>query len=99
MEQRQGEMSAARERLEVLMRSMEVLLTDVEQLRSHCIHWNLELSRHITELRLENRELIEKYDALARELHEALETIEDLQDTKYAFDAKERQSEKLNRQL
>ncbi|KAI4875583.1 hypothetical protein NFI96_006118 [Prochilodus magdalenae] len=99
MEQRQGEMSAAREKLETLMKSMEVLLTEVEQLRSHCTHWNLELSRHITELRLENRELTEKYDALAQELQEALETIEDLQDTKYALDAKERQAEKLNRQL
>ncbi|KAL7888782.1 hypothetical protein AOLI_G00037560 [Acnodon oligacanthus] len=99
MEQRQGEMNAAREKLETLMNSMEVLLTEVEHLRSHCTHWNLELSRHITELRLENRELTEKYDALAQELQEALEIIEDLQDTKYAFDAKERQAEKLNRQL
>lgn len=81
------------------MRSMEVLLREVEQLREHCGRYNLELSRHITELRSENRILTEKYNALDKELQEALETVKDLQDTKHALDAKERQAEKLNRQL
>ncbi len=92
-------MTQQQEKLESLVRSMEVLLREVEQLRGHCGHYNLELSRHIMELRLENRILTDKYSALDRELQEALETIEDLQDTKYALDAKERQAEKLNRQL
>lgn len=92
-------MTQQQEKLESLMRSMEVLLRDVEQLRGHCGHYNLELSRHIMELRLENRILTDKYNALDKELQEAMETIEDLQDTKYTLDAKERQAEKLNRQL
>lgn len=88
-----------KEKLESLMRSMEVLLRDVEQLRGRCGHNNLELSRHITELRLENRILMDKYSGLAQELQEAFETIEDLQGTKYALDSKERQACKLSRQL
>lgn len=56
---------------------------------------NNQLSRHLTELRLENRLLMDKYIGLAQELQDAFETIEDLQGTKYALDSKERQANKL----
>lgn len=82
-----------------MMRSMVVLLRDVEQLRGRCGHNNLELSRHITELRLENRILKDKYNSLTQELQKAFKTIEDFRGTKHALDSKERQADKLNRQL
>ncbi|KAA0708506.1 hypothetical protein E1301_Tti005749 [Triplophysa tibetana] len=77
------------------MKSM-VLLRDMKQLRGRCGHNNLELSRNLTELRLENRSLMDKYNGLAQELQDAFETIEDLQGTKYALDFKERQAKKLS---
>ncbi|TRZ02435.1 hypothetical protein DNTS_034477 [Danionella cerebrum] len=92
-------MAEQQEKLEYLMRSMTVLLRDMEYLRAHCEHYNPELRRYIMELCVENRNLTEKNNALDKELQEAWEIIEELRDTKYALDAKERQTEKLNRRL
>uniref|UniRef100_A0A3B3QH17 Si:dkey-65b13.13 n=1 Tax=Paramormyrops kingsleyae TaxID=1676925 RepID=A0A3B3QH17_9TELE len=89
----------SKEKLEGLMKSMEVMLREMEQLKSHCGQQAEELSQLVAELRGENRELAEKYDQLAQDMKEAKEIIAQLQDTKFAFDAKERQAQKLNRQL
>ncbi|KAG5846849.1 hypothetical protein ANANG_G00119350 [Anguilla anguilla] len=89
----------SKEKLEGLVKSMEVMLSEVEQLKSHCGRQTEELSQLVVELRRENKELAEKYDLLVQDMREAKEIIVQLQDTKFAFDAKERQAQKLNRQL
>ncbi len=81
------------------MKSMEVLLSDVEQLRSHCSHQATELMSAALELRQQQDELKESYSELAREMQEIMDTVDDLFSTKSAFDTKEKQAQKLNRQL
>lgn len=87
------------DRLEQLMKSMEVLLSDVEQLRSHCSHQATELMQAAVELREQQEELKESYTELSREMQEVMDTVDDLLSTKSAFEAKEKQAQKLNRQL
>lgn len=87
------------DRLEDLIKSMEVLLLDVEQLRSHCSEQAAELIRAATELRQQQEELKESYSELSREMQEIMDSVDDLFSTKSAFDTKEKQAQKLNRQL
>lgn len=87
------------DRLEQLMKSMEVLLSDVEQLRSHCSHQANELMHAAVDLRQQQDELKESYSELSREMQEIMDTVDDLFNTKSAFEAKEKQAQKLNRQL
>ncbi|KAI1897321.1 hypothetical protein AGOR_G00082110 [Albula goreensis] len=89
----------SKEKLECLVKSMEVMLSEVEQLKTHCGRQSEELSQLVVELRRENKELAEKYNQLEQDMREAKEIIVQLQDTKFAFDSKERQAQKLNRQL
>lgn len=89
----------SKEKLENLVKHMEETLAEMEQLKLHCGKQSEELSQLVVELRRENQELVEKYNQLAAEMKEAKEIIEQLQDTKYAFNAKERQAQKLSRQL
>lgn len=87
------------ERLEQLMKSMEVLLSDVEQLRNHCSHQATELVRAAVDLRQQQDELKESYAELSREMQQIMDSVDDLFSTKSAFEAKEKQAQKLNRQL
>lgn len=87
------------DRLEQLMKSMEVLLSDVEQLRSHCSHQASELIRAAVDLRQQQDELKESYSELSREMQEIMDAVDDLFSTKSAFETKEKQAQKLNRQL
>lgn len=89
----------SKEQLECLVKRMEETLSEMEQLKLHSGKQSEELGQLVLELRRENQELVEKYDQLAVEMKEAKEIIEQLQDTKYAFNAKERQARKLSRQL
>ncbi|TKS87124.1 hypothetical protein D9C73_021248 [Collichthys lucidus] len=89
----------SKDKLESLVKHMEETLSEMEQLKLHCGKQSEELSQLVLELRRENQELVEKYNQLAAEMKEAKEIIDQLQDTKYAFNAKERQAQKLNRQL
>lgn len=89
----------SKEKLEGLVKRMEVTLGEMEQLKLHCGRQSEELSQLVVELRRENQELAEKYNRLTQDMKEAKGIIEQLQDTKYAFDAKERQAQKLSRQL
>lgn len=86
-------------RLEQLIKSMEVLLSDVEQLRSVCSHQATELMATAEDLRQQQEQLKGSYAGLAQDMQEAMDTVEDLLSTKSAFDAKEKLAQKVNRQL
>lgn len=94
-----AEFEVTADRLEQLMKSMDVLLSDVEQLRSHCSHQASELMKAATELRQQQDELKESYSDLSREMQEIIDSVDDLFNTKSAFETKEKQTQKLNRQL
>ncbi|KAJ7988104.1 hypothetical protein DPEC_G00320160 [Dallia pectoralis] len=87
------------ERLEQLLKCMEVLLSEVEQLRGYCGHSMTELTRVLLELREERREMTERYEVLSQDVQSAVEALGELQETKFTFDSKMRQTQKLNRQL
>lgn len=90
---------ATADRLQQLMKSMEVLLSDVEQLRGHCSHQATELMQAASELRQQQDELKDCYLDLSREMQGMMDTVDDLFGTKSAFEAREKQAQKLNRQL
>ncbi|KAM9703401.1 uncharacterized protein ACNS7B_002133 [Menidia menidia] len=94
-----AEFELTSDRLEQLMKSMEVLLSDVEQLRSSCSHQATELTRAAVDLKQQQDDLKESYAELSREMQEIVDSVEDLFSTKSAFEAKEKQAQKLNRQL
>ncbi|TNN39386.1 hypothetical protein EYF80_050444 [Liparis tanakae] len=85
----------SQDKLEGLVKRMEETLSEMERLKAHCGKQSEELSQLVVELRRENQELVEKYDRLTVEMKEAREVIAQLMDTKHAFDAKERQAQKL----
>lgn len=87
------------ERLEQLTKSMEVLLSDVEQMRSQCVHRATELMRAASDLRQQQEELKESYSDLSREMQDVMDAVDELFSTKSAFEAKEKQTQKLSRQL
>ena len=89
----------SKEKLEGLVKRMEATLTEMEQLKLHCSQQSEELSQLVVELRRENLELAQKYEQLAVDMKEAKEIIVQLQETKIAFDSKDRQAQKLSRQL
>ena len=86
-------------RLEQLMKSMEVLLSEVEQLRAGCTHQATELVATTTELLRQQEDLKESYAGLGRDMQQVVDTMDELLSTKSAIDDKERQEKKLNRQL
>lgn len=87
------------ERLEQLTKGMEVLLSNVEQLRSQCSHQATELMCAATNLRQQQDKLKECYSDLAREMEDMIDSVDELFGTKSAFEAKEKQTQKLSRQL
>lgn len=92
-------LDATVERLEQLMKGMEVLLSDVEQMRSQCGHRATELMRATTNLRQQQEELKECYSNLSKEMQDIIDSVDELFGTKSAFEAKEKQTQKLSRQL
>ncbi|KAJ1103563.1 hypothetical protein NDU88_000984 [Pleurodeles waltl] len=89
----------SKEKLESLVKNMEVMLSEVEQLKAQCTRQMEEVHHAMQEIRCENKELAEKYGQITQDMREAREAIVQLQDTKFAFEAKERQAQKLSRQL
>ncbi|KAJ0026623.1 hypothetical protein NQD34_017623 [Periophthalmus magnuspinnatus] len=84
----EGGLEVTTDRLDELMRSMEVLLSDVEQLRAHCSHQASELMDAAEELRRQQGELKDSYTELAREMEKVMESVDDLFSTKIGFESK-----------
>lgn len=87
------------EPLEKLMKGMEVLLSDMEQVRSQCSHQATELMNVASSLRQQQEKLKECYSDLSREMQDMMDSVDQLFGTKSAFEAKEKQTQKLSRQL
>lgn len=89
----------SKEKLDSLVKTMETMLSEVEQLKVHCTKQTEEVNQLVQDLRKENKDLAQKYSQITQDMLEAKEAIGQLQDTKFAFEAKERQAQKLSRQL
>ncbi|KYO28453.1 hypothetical protein Y1Q_0016026 [Alligator mississippiensis] len=89
----------SKEKLESLLKNMEIMLSEVEQLKIHCTKQTEEVNQIVQELRRENKDMTQKHERICQDLKEAKELVVQLQDTKVAFEAKERQAQKLSRQL
>lgn len=87
------------ERLEELIKSMEMMLLDVEQLRTTCSEQASELMHAAADLRKQQEDLKESYCELSREIQEIVESMDNLFSTKSAFEPQEKQTQKLNQQL
>ncbi|XP_077366905.1 uncharacterized protein LOC144010447 [Festucalex cinctus] len=85
--------------LNELMRSMETMLSDVERLRGQCSDQAKELLEAAMELKQQQDELKESYKELASDMQEIMEAMEDLCITKSAFEAREKDTEKLSKQF
>uniref|UniRef100_H3BBJ5 Si:dkey-17e16.15 n=1 Tax=Latimeria chalumnae TaxID=7897 RepID=H3BBJ5_LATCH len=89
----------SREQIEVVVKTVETLLADAEQMKNRCRRQNEEVRSIMEELRRDNRELAQKYAQTERDVEEMKKTLGELMDTKIAFEARERQVRKLSKQL
>lgn len=87
------------ERLEELTKSMHVLLSDVDQLRSQCSQQATELMHAAKDLREQQEELKESYMDLSKEMQEIIDSMDELFNTKSAFETKEEEEQEPNQQL
>ncbi|CAM9493414.1 unnamed protein product [Lampetra fluviatilis] len=87
------------EKMDSLATTIEAIAADVAQIKAQFAKQSEELDGVVQDMRRDNNNLEQKYAQMANELREAKHLIQQLQDTKVAFEAKERQAQKLNRQL
>ncbi|XP_061668037.1 uncharacterized protein LOC133496445 isoform X2 [Syngnathoides biaculeatus] len=85
--------------LKDLMKSMEKMFSDVEELRSQCSDQAKELLEAAVDLKQQQDELKESYKELAAEMEEIMEALDDICITKSASEAREKEAEKLNKQF
>lgn len=76
------EFEVTADRLEQLLKSMEVLLSDVEQLTVHCSQQASELVSAAVDLKQQQEELRESYAGLARDMQEIMDSVDNLFSTK-----------------
>ncbi|OCT81762.1 hypothetical protein XELAEV_18024270mg [Xenopus laevis] len=89
----------SREQLEGVVRTVEALLGEAESLRAKCQQQNDEVRQLCEDMRNENRDLVERFGQAERDLSEVKRSVNELMDTKVAFEARERQVRKLSKQL
>lgn len=85
--------------MESVVKTVETLLAEAEQLRGRCRRQSEELGLAVAELQRENRELARKYAQAEAEMEEMRKALAELIDIKMAFEARERQVRKLSKQL
>ncbi|KAK1888704.1 Pre-rRNA-processing protein IPI3 [Dissostichus eleginoides] len=79
------------DRLQEMMKGMETLLTDMEELRSECSQQTTELISAALDLRTQQEEIKEGYSELSREMQELLGTVEGFLSTKCDFKPSEKE--------
>lgn len=89
----------SREQTESVVKTVETLLAEAEQLKNHCRRQNEDIKLIMEELQRENRDLAQNYERAEHEMEEMRKALGELLDTKIAFEARERQVRKLSKQL
>uniref|UniRef100_W5NM57 Si:ch211-285j22.3 n=1 Tax=Lepisosteus oculatus TaxID=7918 RepID=W5NM57_LEPOC len=89
----------SRDQMESVVRSVETLLAEAEALKARCRGQSEEVAAATEALRREGAELQEQCARAQVDMVEIRRNIDQLLDTKAAFEAKERQVRKLSKQL
>lgn len=79
--------------------SVESLLTDAKRMQLQCRERSEQLSVAAAQLRTESAALREQCEATQLDMALIHRQLEELKDTKAAFEARERQARKLSKQL
>ncbi|TMS01968.1 hypothetical protein E3U43_007508 [Larimichthys crocea] len=79
--------------------SVESLLNDAKRMQMQCRERSEQLSMAATQLRVESAALREQCEASQLDMAQIRRQLDELMDTKAAFEAKERQARKLSKQL
>lgn len=79
--------------------SVESLLTDAKRMQMQCRERSEQLSVAAAQLRTESAALREHCEATQLDMALIRRQLEELKDTKAAFEARERQARKLSKQL
>ncbi|CAK6967962.1 hypothetical protein E3U43_007508 [Scomber scombrus] len=79
--------------------SVESLLTDAKRMQTQCRERSEQLSIAATQLRVESSALREQCESTQLDMARIRRQLDELLDTKAAFEARERQARKLSKQL
>lgn len=79
--------------------SVESLLSDARRMQAQCRERSEQLSIAATQLRVESAALREQCEASQLDMARIRRQLDELLDTKAAFEARERQARKLSKQL
>lgn len=82
-----------------MVRNMESLLAEAARLQTQCLEQSTQLALVTAQLREEGQRLREQSQATQADVSNMRRQLEQLLDTKAAFEARERQSRKLSKQL
>lgn len=89
----------ATEQPDALVLGAEVLLAEAAQVQMRCWEQSAQLSAAAAQLRHQSQALREQCGAALVDMAELRGKLEELLDTKVAFEARERQARKLSKQL
>lgn len=79
--------------------SVESLLNDAKRMQLQCRERSEQLSAASTQLRVESAALTERCESAQLDMAQIRRQLDELLDTKAAFEARERQARKLSRHL
>lgn len=89
----------SQEQWESVAVSVESLLSDAKRMQLQCRERSEQLSMAATQLRVESAALREQCEASQLDMARIRRQLDELMDTKAAFEARERQARKLSKQL
>eukprot|EP00064_Thunnus_orientalis_P016636 superscaffoldBa00003344_g16704 len=92
-------MNMSQDQFESVAVSVESLLSDAKRMQMQCRERSEQLSLAATQLRVESAALREQCEATQLDMARIRRQLEELLDTKAAFEARERQARKLSKQL
>ncbi|KAL4659974.1 peripherin-like [Arapaima gigas] len=89
----------SKEQVEALVHTVESLLAEATQLQAQCREESTRVSTVAMQLREESEMLRGQCEAAQLDMADMQKKLEELLDTKAAFEARERQARKLSKQL
>ncbi|KPP59048.1 peripherin-like [Scleropages formosus] len=89
----------SKEQVDALVRAVESLLAGAAQLQARCREESVHASAMAAQLREESERLRAQSETVQLDMEDIQKRLEELLDTKAAFEARERQARKLSKQL
>lgn len=89
----------AKAQTDTVMYSVESMLVEAVRIQTQCKERSTELAASAAELHEETQSLREQCEATQLDMARLRRMLDDLLDTKHAYEARERQTRKLSKQL